>query len=125
MPKNWKTQLPATRKTVSTTMHASDAISATRARPLPDTPSVNATNDGTTANGLTIVTRVMKDSRTTLDSGMTAADYGTGTQRSLSTSTYQIAPAHGRPVIALTASQYLRTCRLSRSARRSSYAPLL
>src|SRR5688572_9730137 len=76
MPKYWKTQLPATRKTVSTTMHASDAISATRARPLPDTPSVNATNDGTTANGLTIVTRVMKDSRTTLDSGMSAADYG-------------------------------------------------
>ena len=68
MPKNWKTQFPAMRKSASTTMHAIEATSATRARPVRETPSVKATNDGMTASGLTIVSSVVKERRRTLES---------------------------------------------------------
>ena len=70
MPKNLKTQLPARRNSARTAMHAIDATRATFARPARDTRSVSATNDGITASGLTIVTSVTKETRSTFDSGM-------------------------------------------------------
>src|SRR5215212_1996699 len=51
-------------------MHDSAAVSATRARPPRETPSVSATNDGTTASGFTIVSNVVNETSSTFDSGI-------------------------------------------------------
>src|SRR6185503_2661770 len=75
MPKNLNTQLPATRNSARTAMHAIEATSATFARPARDTRSVSATNDGITASGLTIVTSVTNETRRTFDSGMNPLAY--------------------------------------------------
>ena len=54
----------------STTMQATLATNATEARIFRDVSSVSATNDGTTASGLTIVIRAMKERVMTRVRGM-------------------------------------------------------
>jgi Ethanolamine utilization protein EutJ (predicted chaperonin) len=116
-------------------MQAAEATSATRARPERETSCVNATNDGITASGFTIVISVMKERRTTFDNG-TGGFYVAGalagqvslrlsTTASVSRSMYQSREWQGRPVMAETASAYRRTWAWSFSTRAGSGVPLL